>query len=140
LTDRLPRDVTERDVERVLVGLAGPALRDPYSRSIMTGRLWPAQANSVGEPLPPASGFAHPRAASKRKIDGEMSEGESWSELRDRRMKSPAAGAACEVGRMPREAQGLSQRQLADQMGTTQSVVGRREAGGSRPTIATGEQ
>jgi HTH-type transcriptional regulator / antitoxin HipB len=36
-----------------------------------------------------------------------------------------------------REARGLSQRQLAERMGTTQSVVGRLEAGGSRPTIVT---
>jgi transcriptional regulator with XRE-family HTH domain len=79
-----------------------------------------------------------------------MSERESWSELRDRRMKSPAARAgyerarvAYEVGRMVRElreARGLSQRALAERMGTTQSVVGRLEAGGSRPTIATLER
>lgn len=79
-----------------------------------------------------------------------MSERESWDELRERRMKSPAAKAAYEraraayeVGRMVRElreARGLSQRELAERMGTTQSVVGRLEAGGSRPTIVTLER
>ena len=79
-----------------------------------------------------------------------MTERESWSDLRDRRMKSPAARAAYEqahaayeVGRMVhelREARGLSQRELAERMGTTQSVVGRLEAGGSRPTIVTLER
>ncbi len=79
-----------------------------------------------------------------------MSERESWNELRQRRMRSPTARAAYdraraayEVGRMVRElreARGLSQRELADRMGTTQSVVGRLEAGGSRPTIVTLER
>ena len=76
-----------------------------------------------------------------------MSERESWNDLRERRMDSPAASAgydqarsAYEIGRMVRElrvARGLSQRELAARMGTTQSVVGRLEAGGSRPTIVT---
>jgi ribosome-binding protein aMBF1 (putative translation factor) len=80
----------------------------------------------------------------------EMNERESWSELRDRRMQSRAAGkayeeawAAYDLGRMVRdmrEARGLSQRQLAERMGTTQSVVGRLESGGSRPTLATLER
>jgi transcriptional regulator with XRE-family HTH domain len=39
-----------------------------------------------------------------------------------------------------REARGLSQRELAERMGTTQSLVGRLEAGGSRPTIVTLER
>ena len=38
------------------------------------------------------------------------------------------------------EAGGLSQREVAERMGTTQSVVGRLEAGGSKPTIATLER
>lgn len=76
-----------------------------------------------------------------------MSERESWNDLRHRRLESPTARAgyeraraAYEVGRMVRElrqARGLSQRELAERMGTTQSVVGRLEAGGSRPTIVT---
>ena len=79
-----------------------------------------------------------------------MSERESWSDLRDRRMRSPAAKAGYEqaratyeVGRMVRElreARGLSQRELAERMGTTQSVIGRLETGGSKPTIVTLER
>jgi ribosome-binding protein aMBF1 (putative translation factor) len=76
-----------------------------------------------------------------------MSERESWNDVRDRRFDSPAARAgyeharsAYEIGRVVRElreSRGLSQRELAERMGTTQSVVGRLEAGGSRPTIVT---
>jgi transcriptional regulator with XRE-family HTH domain len=79
-----------------------------------------------------------------------MNERETWNDLRERRMESPAtvagyeqACAAHEVGRMVRglrEARGLSQRELAERMGTMQSVVGRLEAGGSRPTIVTLER
>ena len=60
-----------------------------------------------------------------------MSERESWNDLRERRMDSPAARtgyeharSAYEIGRMVRElreARGLSQRELAERMGTTQS-------------------
>jgi transcriptional regulator with XRE-family HTH domain len=39
-----------------------------------------------------------------------------------------------------REARQLSQRQLAERMGTHQSVVGRLEAGGSKPTLVTLER
>jgi ribosome-binding protein aMBF1 (putative translation factor) len=76
-----------------------------------------------------------------------MNERENWAHLRDKRMSSheaeaayEQARAAYELGRMVRElreARGLSQRELAERMGTTQSVVGRLEAGGSRPTIVT---
>jgi ribosome-binding protein aMBF1 (putative translation factor) len=79
-----------------------------------------------------------------------MGEPRSWNELRDRRIEGPApktgykqAKAAYEVGRMIRElreARQLSQRQLAERMGTTQSVVGRLEAGGSKPTLVTLER
>jgi HTH-type transcriptional regulator / antitoxin HipB len=79
-----------------------------------------------------------------------MGEPRSWNELRDRRMEGPAAKtgyeqakAAYEVARMIRElreARQLSQRQLAERMGTTQSVVGRLEAGGSKPTLVTLER
>jgi HTH-type transcriptional regulator/antitoxin HipB len=79
-----------------------------------------------------------------------MDERQSWSELRDRRMQRPAAKtgyeqakAAYEVGRMIRElreARQLSQRELAERMGTTQSVIGRLEAGGSKPTLVTLER
>jgi ribosome-binding protein aMBF1 (putative translation factor) len=79
-----------------------------------------------------------------------MYEPRNWNELRDRRLKTPAARtgydqakASYEVGRMIRElreARHLSQRELAERMGTTQSVVGRLEAGGSRPTLVTLER
>lgn len=79
-----------------------------------------------------------------------MDKPQSWNQLRDRRLKSPAtttgyeqAKAAYELGRMIRElreARQLSQRELAERMGTTQSVVGRLEAGGSRPTLVTLER
>jgi len=79
-----------------------------------------------------------------------MDERQSWSELRNRRLRSPGAKtgyeeakAAYEVGKMIRqlrEARQLSQRELAQRMRTTQSVVGRLEAGGSKPTLATLER
>jgi ribosome-binding protein aMBF1 (putative translation factor) len=79
-----------------------------------------------------------------------MDERQSWNELRDHRMQRPAtkigyeqAKAAYDIGRMIRElreARQLSQRQLAERMGTTQSVVGRLEAGGSKPTLVTLER
>jgi transcriptional regulator with XRE-family HTH domain len=50
---------------------------------------------------------------------------------------------AYEIGRQVRElreAQGLSQTQLASRMGTTQSVIARLEAGGSKPTLRTLER
>lgn len=79
-----------------------------------------------------------------------MTERESWNDLRDRRLDSPAARSGYEQARSAydigcmvrelRESRGLSQRELAARMGTTQSVVGRLEAGGSRPTIVTLER
>ena len=76
-----------------------------------------------------------------------MNERDSWSDLQEGRMRSSAARAAYEharsayelgqVVREHREERGLSQRELAERMGTTQSVVGRLEAGGSTPTITT---
>jgi transcriptional regulator with XRE-family HTH domain len=65
-------------------------------------------------------------------------------------MRQPAARAACQEARVAfeigsqvrelREARGLSQRQLAERMGTTQSTVARLEAGGTRPTLTTLER
>lgn len=73
-----------------------------------------------------------------------------WSEIRDQRLRRPAARTAYddarlayEIGRQIRElreAQGLTQSQLADRMRTTQSVVARLEAGGSKPTLSTLER
>ncbi len=79
-----------------------------------------------------------------------MSNRKTWSEVRRRRMEKPAAGAgyekaelAYELGRQVRdlrESHGLSQRELAERMHTTQSVIARLEAGGSKPSISTLER
>jgi len=74
----------------------------------------------------------------------------TWSETRRRRLAKPAARAGYEKARLAyelgrqvrelREAQGVSQRELADRMGTTQSVIARLEGGGSKPSISTLER
>lgn len=79
-----------------------------------------------------------------------MSSRQSWTEVRRRRMEKPVARTsyektrlAYELGRQVRElreAHGLSQRQLAERMHTTQSVIARLEAGGSKPSISTLER
>lgn len=79
-----------------------------------------------------------------------LSKRKTWSEVRRRRLEKPAARAgyqhaqlAFEVGRQVRElrgAHGLSQRELAERMHTTQSVIARLEAGGSKPSISTLER
>jgi len=79
-----------------------------------------------------------------------MSTRKSWSELRRRRLEKPAARAtyegaqlAYELGRQVRslrEAHGLSQRELAERMQTTQSVIARLEAGGTKPSLTTLER
>ena len=79
-----------------------------------------------------------------------MSKRKTWGEVRRRRFEKPAARAgyekaslAYELGRQvraQREAHGLSQRELAERMGTTQSVIARLEAGGSKPSISTLER
>jgi transcriptional regulator with XRE-family HTH domain len=70
--------------------------------------------------------------------------------VRQRRLQKTAAraayskaGLAYELGRQVRtlrELRGLSQRELAELMGTTQSAIARLEAGGSRPSISTLER
>jgi HTH-type transcriptional regulator/antitoxin HipB len=50
---------------------------------------------------------------------------------------------ADEIGRQvrrERERRGLSQREMAERMGTTHSVIGRIESGGSNPTVSTLER
>ncbi len=79
-----------------------------------------------------------------------MSKRKDWSEVRRRRMEKPAARAAYETAELAyelgrqvrelRESHGLSQRELAERMQTTQSVIARLEAGGSKPSISTLER
>jgi ribosome-binding protein aMBF1 (putative translation factor) len=79
-----------------------------------------------------------------------MSKRKTWSEVRRRRIEKPAIRAtyekarlAYELGRQVRElrqSHGLSQRELAERMHTTQSVIARLEAGGSKPSISTLER
>lgn len=79
-----------------------------------------------------------------------MSSRKSWSDLRRRRLEKPTARVGYEKARLAyelgrqvrelREAHRLSQRQLAERMSTTQSVIARLEAGGSKPSISTLER
>jgi ribosome-binding protein aMBF1 (putative translation factor) len=79
-----------------------------------------------------------------------MRKHKTWSEIRDEGLRRPAARRAYddarlayEIGRQVRElreAQGLSQGEVAHRMGTTQSVVARLEAGGTKPTLRTLER
>jgi transcriptional regulator with XRE-family HTH domain len=74
----------------------------------------------------------------------------SWRELSDQRARSETADAAYEseariaafrelVHRLRTEA-GLTQAELAERMGTTQSAIARMEGGGTRPTLDTLEK
>lgn len=79
-----------------------------------------------------------------------MGKHKTWSEIRDQRMRRPAVQGAYEDARLAyeigqqvrtlREARGLSQRQLAERLGTTQSAIARLESGGSKPTLRTLER
>jgi ribosome-binding protein aMBF1 (putative translation factor) len=74
----------------------------------------------------------------------------TWGEVRRRRSERPGVRAGYETARLAyelgrqvrelREAHGLSQRELAERMHTTQSVVARLEAGGSKPSLSTLER
>ena len=79
-----------------------------------------------------------------------MSKRKTWSEVRRRRTEKPAIRASYEKARLAhqlgrqvrelRESRGLSQRELAERMHTTQSVIARLEAGGSKPSMSTLER
>ncbi len=73
----------------------------------------------------------------------------TWSEIRRGRAGARvragylAAGASYELAervRTLRRSRGLSQQQLADRMGTKQSVISRLESGGMKPTFSTLER
>ena len=79
-----------------------------------------------------------------------MTKRTKWEELKARRPVSDAGRAAYEdearisafrglVYRLRAEA-GLTQSELAERMGTTQSAVARMEGGGARPTLETLEK
>jgi HTH-type transcriptional regulator / antitoxin HipB len=71
----------------------------------------------------------------------------NWSELREELLDTKEARAeyerarrAYELGlriRDQREAAGLTQKELADRIGSTQPAIARLEAGGQEPTVAT---
>lgn len=74
-----------------------------------------------------------------------MSEGESWEQLRDRRLAEPGAAEAYDTARLAFElgsavrelrlGRGWSQAELAAAAGMTQSAVARFEGGGTVPTL-----
>jgi ribosome-binding protein aMBF1 (putative translation factor) len=79
-----------------------------------------------------------------------VSSRKNWSDQRRKRLEKPVARAGYEKARLAyelgrqvrelRESHGLSQRQLAERMHTTQSVIARLEAGGSKPSMSTLER
>jgi transcriptional regulator with XRE-family HTH domain len=79
-----------------------------------------------------------------------MGERTSWSEVKGRRPASRAAAEAYadearisafrELVYTLRTEATLTQAELADRMGTTQSAIARMEGGGSRPTLETLEK
>ena len=76
-----------------------------------------------------------------------MSDRTSWGEIKAARAVSPArkrgyekAGRAIRLAfeiRALREKKGLSQRELAERVGTTQSAIARLEAGNVSPSLPT---
>ena len=76
-----------------------------------------------------------------------MTKPASWTEIKAARRDSPerrrgyeragrAVRLALEIRRL-REARGLSQRELAERVGTTQSAIARLEAGNISPSLPT---
>lgn len=76
-----------------------------------------------------------------------MTKAESWEDIKGSRADSPArrrgyerAGRAIRLAfeiRALREKKGLSQRELAERVGTTQSAIARLEAGNISPSLPT---
>jgi len=73
-----------------------------------------------------------------------------WTDLKNERARKPAVQAGysrarnayrlAERVRILREARGMSQGELAERMGTTQSAIARLEAGGTYPNFQTLER
>ena len=72
-----------------------------------------------------------------------------WSEIRARRPSPAASKAVADEARITafrelvhrlRHDAGLTQAELAERMGTTQSAIARIEGGGTRPTLETLEK
>jgi HTH-type transcriptional regulator / antitoxin HipB len=74
----------------------------------------------------------------------------SWEQVKAQRLRAEAARAGYEQARQSmqigervravREAHGLSQRELAERVGSTQPAIARLEAGGVNPSLATLER
>ena len=79
-----------------------------------------------------------------------MSSKTSWSEIKRRRKDADGVRAGyaaaqashrlAERVRNLRESRGVSQQDLAERMGTTQSVISRLESGGGKPSLTTLER
>ncbi|MGH2499012.1 MAG: helix-turn-helix domain-containing protein [Candidatus Limnocylindria bacterium] len=79
-----------------------------------------------------------------------MSGRSTWTEIKSERRNSSAVQRGylaaranyrlAERVRALRESRGVSQQELADRLDTTQSVISRLEAGGTKPTLTTLER
>lgn len=79
-----------------------------------------------------------------------MTKRASWDDIKTARPETPAQRAGYEKAdrairiareiRALREKQGLSQRELAERVGTTQSAIARLEGGGISPSLTTLEK
>ena|SRR6266851_10290418 len=79
-----------------------------------------------------------------------MSNRTSWSEIKSRRRDADGVRAGYAAARSNyqlaervrnlRESRGISQQDLAERMGTTQSVISRLESGGGKPSLTTLER
>lgn len=79
-----------------------------------------------------------------------MSNRTSWSEIKGRRRDADGVRAGYTAARANyrlaervrnlRESRGISQQDLAERMGTTQSVISRLESGGAKPSLTTLER
>jgi HTH-type transcriptional regulator / antitoxin HipB len=113
---------------------------------LTSGDAGVAATTSADGPRPRYAADAAQRQQDRRK-GAVMSRRDRWEELRQDRLASPAASAgyerarrAFELGeqlRALREAQHLSQAELARRMGSTQPAIARLEAGRVAPSLNT---